>query len=199
MTRPAIGKARRLAVEHITAALRSKLADAIATARSESSTPTLHLPAPASEAIIANDPDAPEKVARNHSVSAFVWPGGPRRPLDTGSGGPSTYRVHTEFELEVVLVFTAHVPQTIDDADGVEMSIEAQMRRRAELYCEALITTVMTYACKTGVIDSVMIANDEAPVIYLEERNGGVGILGVAGASFTLKQICDAPQRHPLT
>jgi hypothetical protein len=194
MTRPHVGKARRLAVERVVSALRAKLAGAITTAKAESTTPTIFLPAPPDEAIIAGDPEDPEQVVRNHPVVCFVWPGS-RRVVSESSGGLTTYGAMFELDMEVVMLFQAGMPERLTDADGVALEQEAEMRRRAELYTEAIITTVLTYGCFKNANHQIRLESDDALAIYLDERGGGTGPLGIAAATFTITQKCDVPSR----
>lgn len=195
MTRPAIGKARRLAIGRIVTALRTKYADVLSAAVAAGPVPALHMPAPVREAVIAGDPDDPEEMVRNHPVVIAVIPSGSRRVLQDASGGPSTYSTTTEMEVTCLLTFQAAIPSRALDADGVALTQDAELQLRAELYTEALVTCVLTYACQTGVIHQVRLERDESRGNFLNDKQGGAGILGVAAASFTLTQRCDVPQR----
>ena len=198
MAKVNIGQARRLAVRRVQTCLRAQLSTEITAAIAASDNTTLYNPAPLDQAIYANDPRQVEEVVRNHDVVCFVWPNGPRRIVTSASGGMNTYKAISKQEVSVVLLFKfALQPNEQTDAQSITLTQEVEMRLRAELYTEAIINTVLKYACQDSEVHDVVLTADDADAFPIYADEAPI-LLGLSQATFELTQNLTVPARRPL-
>jgi hypothetical protein len=198
MGRVPYAQSTRVAVERVITVLRAELDTEIASALSGRPYSDLPMPAPRDEAIYHTEPLNLEEHVRNQGVAVFVYPDGPKRLVTQQSSGLNEYKATTEIDIVTILLFQYVLAQettNLTDDEGVELTMEVEMAKRAELYTEALINCVCKYGCNTGEVHNITPLRDDSLTIYAEER---VNLMGLAFASFTLQQLTNVPGRRPL-
>lgn len=193
MGRVPIGRAKRLCIDNTVTAIRSKLGAELAAAISASDTPTIYCPAPEDEAVYRVERVNLEEVVRNHGVAVLVYPASPLRVTTEQSSGLNAYKATTETDVDVFLVFEWAIQATaLTDVDGEELTREAEMVVREELYVEALVNTLLKYTWGAARVHDVRLRRNDTQTYYTEERQA---LYGAAYVGVTYTQLCNVPQR----
>lgn len=187
-----IGRARRLAKEKIGSALVTYLNDYIAAAAAESSY-TVPPPMPGiagPEAVRLVDPDQPDTDPVNLDIQVTVFEGGPRVTDRENSSGPSFRRAETRQDIVVILIFRAALGNGVRNADGVKPYVSEQMRHRADLYLEALVTCLYERVPTPGSpINAFDLIDDQGYPVFEE----GFPVMGVCATTWRAVQMVSIP------
>lgn len=187
-----IGRARRLAKEKIGSALVTYLNDYIADAESCSSY-TVPPPMPGiagPEAVRLVDPDQPDNTPVNLDVQVMVFEDGPRVTDRENSSGPTFRRAQTRQDYKVIIIFRAALGNGVRDADGVRPDMSEQIRHRADLYLEALLTCLYERVPTPGSpINTFELTDDQGYPVYEED----FPVMGVCATTWRAVQMVSIP------
>lgn len=187
-----IGRARRLAKEKIGSALVTYLNDYIADAAAESSY-TVPPPMPGiagPEAVRLVDPDQPDNTPVNLDVQVTVFEDGPRVTDRENSSGPTFRKAQTRQDYKVIIIFRAALGNGVRDADGVRPDMSEQIRHRADLYLEALLTCLYERVPTPGSpINTFELTDDQGYPVYEED----FPVMGVCATTWRAVQMVSIP------
>lgn len=193
---PPIGGARQRAMERFRLVLREQYAVELAASIADYKPAlpgTFICPAPTSDAIFISRTTDPGEAVRNHGVVITMAPGSSRRPRERYTGGPASFKILTELEVDVALAYDTEM-QDVPVIDGVPLEEDELMHLRGELYSAALINVLHKYACVAEIIHDIELVDDYSPEI-LEDKQG---VWGLVLVTFRLTQFVEVPSRRRL-
>jgi hypothetical protein len=193
---PPIGGARQRAMERLRLVLREQYAVELAAsiAAYEPALPSTFIcPPPEADAIFISRTTDPGEAVRNHGVIITMAPGSSRRPRERYTGGPASFKILTELEVDVALAYDTDM-QDVPIVGGVPLEEDELMHLRGELYSAALINALHKYACAGEIIHDIELVDDYPPEV-LEDKQG---VWGLVMITFRLTQFVLVPSRRRL-